>query len=367
MTINYITYDSWWDTDVTVIPPLSKGFKMNVFCLDPYEDKKYPNKYVPDGVNLNLIIQKYRDRDFRSLGVAIHFVFKCLKAIRNKDSINFFIPGKNPWLLLLMLLFLPKKRTIISSHNYVEHGDRKNIGASITDKVKIKFYQNFNYFHFFSQYQRNLFQKDYSNKVSFVTEMPIKNYGKPIAKPRIDSNIHLLFFGLVRDYKRLDWLIDAVNAVCSDNIKVTIAGNASKDDIAKYTKLINNNKCFEMHFGFVANEDIPHYFADADFLVLPYESATQSGPSLIAINYGIPVIASDVTAFKSLINDNENGFLFHKDSLEDFTKLIKKVSTLSRPQIDEMKRNQLKFKESYNKSNDILSSFSVFIKSSGFK
>ena len=367
MTINYITYDSWWDTDVTVIPLLLKGFKINVFCLDPYEDKKYPNKSVPDGVNLNLMIQKYRDRDIRSLGVAIYFFFKCLKALRNKDSITFFIPGKNPWLLLLMLLFLPKERTIISSHNYVEHGDRKNIGASITDKVKIKFYKHFKYFHFFSQYQKNLFQRDYPEKLSLVTEMPLKDYGKANVKARIDSDIHLLFFGLVRDYKRLDWLIDAVKKVGSDKIKVTIAGNASKGDIAKYTKLMDNDKCFETHFGFVANEDIPQYFADADFLVLPYESATQSGPSLIAINYGIPIIASDVTAFKSLINDNENGFLFPKNSLEDFTKLIKKVSSLSRPQIDEMKRNQLKFKESYRKSNDIFSRFSVFIKNSVFK
>ena len=33
MVINYITYDSWWDTDITIIPELVKEYHLNVFVL----------------------------------------------------------------------------------------------------------------------------------------------------------------------------------------------------------------------------------------------------------------------------------------------------------------------------------------------
>lgn len=37
MVINYITYDSWWDTDITIIPELVKEYHLNVFVLSPFD------------------------------------------------------------------------------------------------------------------------------------------------------------------------------------------------------------------------------------------------------------------------------------------------------------------------------------------
>ena len=47
MQINYITYDSWWDTDVTVLPDLAKSFNISAFCLSPVKGAKYPTKELP--------------------------------------------------------------------------------------------------------------------------------------------------------------------------------------------------------------------------------------------------------------------------------------------------------------------------------
>lgn len=44
MVINYITYDSWWDTDITIIPELVKKYHLNVFVLSPFDNCKYPQK-----------------------------------------------------------------------------------------------------------------------------------------------------------------------------------------------------------------------------------------------------------------------------------------------------------------------------------
>lgn len=361
MQINYITYDSWWDTDVTIIPELAKRFNVNVFCLSPVYGAKYPHKNLSSDIPFYQVYQKYRDRDPRSLIVAFKYLWKSYLENKDKHNWYFIIPGKNPYFLLLMLYFLPKERTIISSHNFLEHGDNRSLGASLGVWVKKKIYSRFKFFHFFSKQQNDLFVNDYPAKKSFYTDMPPKNFGEAIPKERTDSQVVLLFFGLIRDYKRLDLLIEAVNHLDSPNLKVVIAGNASKQAIDRYTRLIREKDKFELHFGFVKNEDIPSYFVNSDFLVLPYESATQSGPSLVAINYGIPIIGSKIPAFEELIKDGVNGFLFENGSVESLKSILEKVSQMKKDEVSAMKTRQMEYKKEYIKKNDVSFKFDEFI------
>lgn len=230
------------------------------------------------------------------------------------------------------------------------------------NNLKKKFYEKFKFFHFFSKYQMELSKQDYPNKKAFSTEMPLKDFGSAIPSKRTDTKVRLLFFGLIRDYKRLDWLIKAVKSIDETNLRVVIAGNASEMDKKKYTEMIGGDKTFETHFEFIRNEDIAQYFVDSDFLVLPYESATQSGPSLIAINYGIPIIASDIPTFESLIHDGDNGFLFDATSIDDLKRALIKVSLLSPSEINTMKTCQMRYKDVFKSNNDISNAFIGFIK-----
>ena len=49
--------------------------------------------------------------------------------------------------------------------------------------------------------------------------MPPKDFGDGKPVERKDSKVVLLFFGLIRDYKRLDLLIEAINCLENPNIK----------------------------------------------------------------------------------------------------------------------------------------------------
>ena len=62
------------------------------------------------------------------------------------------------------------------------------------------------------------------------------------------------------------------------------------------------------------NDEIILYFQEADYLVLPYDESTQSGPLLIAYNYNIPVIASDIELFKTMVCDKQNGSYLKKET-----------------------------------------------------
>lgn len=138
-------------------------------------------------------------------------------------------------------MLFPRRRTIISSHNYLEHGDNRSLGASLGIWLKKKIYSRFKFFHFFSKLQNELFMTDYPAKISFILICHQKISERQLQKKGRFSSC-LVVFGLIRDYKRLDILIEAVNRLNNSHIKVVIAGNASKRDIEKYNKLIQKKK-----------------------------------------------------------------------------------------------------------------------------
>ena len=60
---------------------------------------------------------------------------------------------------------------------------------------------------------------------------------------------------------------------------------------------------------FVPDADTEIYFKAADVLVLPYTHIFQSGVVLLAYNFGLPIVASDVGSFKEDIIVGRTGFL----------------------------------------------------------
>ena len=64
-----------------------------------------------------------------------------------------------------------------------------------------------------------------------------------------------------------------------------------------------------LHNRYVPNEDVAAYFTAADALVLPYVSGSQSGVAMIAVHYGLPVIATNVGGLSETIVDGQNGLI----------------------------------------------------------
>ena len=109
-TINYITYDPWWDTDKTILPSLAEEYIINVIVLSPSKDKKYENKEHYGIGSFTEIIQDFRDRDIRSLFIAFKALMAVRKNAKRSKDLFWFIPGSNPFFQLLMYWYLPKER-----------------------------------------------------------------------------------------------------------------------------------------------------------------------------------------------------------------------------------------------------------------
>lgn len=107
----------------------------------------------------------------------------------------------------------------------------------------------------------------------------------------------LLYFGLIRDYKGLDMLIDAFGRLPED-YQLVIAGE-SYGSFEKYEKQIaalpEEKRSRILIFNrYIGDEEVPAFFSAADVCVLPYRSATQSGITAISLHFDLPLIATPV-------------------------------------------------------------------------
>ena len=120
----------------------------------------------------------------------------------------------------------------------------------------------------------------------------------------------LLFFGLIRDYKGLDILIDAMNLL-DDSYQLIIAGE-SYGSFEKYQNQIDNSYAknrIKVFNRYIDDKDVPVLFSAADLLVLPYKSATQSGVIPVAYHFEIPTVATDVGGLKQTLEIPSTGII----------------------------------------------------------
>lgn len=120
----------------------------------------------------------------------------------------------------------------------------------------------------------------------------------------------LLFFGLIRAYKGLDLLIEAMGLLPED-YQLVIAGECY-GSFEKYQILIDASPAkarISVHNGYVHDEDIPTYFSAADALVLPYRSATQSGVVSVAYHFDLPMVSTPVGDFAQSIGLPRTGIV----------------------------------------------------------
>ena len=136
----------------------------------------------------------------------------------------------------------------------------------------------------------------------------------------------LLFFGLIREYKGLDLLIDAFVSL-DDSYQLVIAGECY-GSFDKYQAVIDQSKAKErisVYNQYIKDSDIPALFSAADALVLPYRSATQSGVLSLAYHFDLPVLSTNVGDFYNSIALPKIGLVTSAVSSEAINQSVKEL------------------------------------------
>lgn len=164
----------------------------------------------------------------------------------------------------------------------------------------------------------NIFDKAVPKKL--MPHPLFDNFGQAIEKAEaqkrlnLDSQkINLLFFGLVREYKGLDLLLEALSdeRLKQMPLHLTVAGEFY-DNYKKYEDLVEQlglKERVSMQNKFVEDNEVVNYFCSTDLVVLPYKSATQSGVTQIAFHFSKPMLVTCVGGLPEIVADGKSGYV----------------------------------------------------------
>lgn len=132
--------------------------------------------------------------------------------------------------------------------------------------------------------------------------------------PQTDcKNINFLFFGRIEEYKGLHILGKAYKKLVQSysNISMTVAGSG---DFSKYDSMFKELPQVDIVNRYIEDKEIDNYFSIPNtILVLPYLDASQSGVIPVALEYKIPIIASDAGGLKEQMNNGDFGLFFNRE------------------------------------------------------
>jgi glycosyltransferase involved in cell wall biosynthesis len=149
--------------------------------------------------------------------------------------------------------------------------------------------------------------------ISFVPLGPLTDFlGKDTASvaPRSESSHgpRILFFGRMAQYKGIDVLLEAAPAILSalPNATISLVGSGISRRLAATAA---STQGVMLHDRWVDDSEVGTFFRNADVVVLPYTSGTQSAVIPVAATFSLPVIASAVGGLTEQIDHGECGIL----------------------------------------------------------
>lgn len=122
----------------------------------------------------------------------------------------------------------------------------------------------------------------------------------------------ILFFGIIRKYKGLELLLEAISKMENRNkLRLIIAGEFYQNR-SKYDRLIKELEIEDnviINAGFVDSNKVRYYFCASDIVAQPYLSATQSGVTQIAYHFNTPMLVTNVGGLPEMVPHGKVGYV----------------------------------------------------------
>lgn len=151
-----------------------------------------------------------------------------------------------------------------------------------------------------------------------------------------DEAFAVLCFGLIRPYKGVDVLLEAVASLPVElPLVLLLAGEPwGADAQVLRERLGRSDLAGRVHakLEWIPEQEAAQWFGAADVAVLPYRSATGSAVAAQALGAGLPVVGTRVGGIAEVVEDGSNGLLVPP---EDAAALAGALRRLSEPGLRE--------------------------------
>ena len=145
----------------------------------------------------------------------------------------------------------------------------------------------------------------------------------------IDENFVILFFGLLRPYKGVKYLIKAFEMLPENVISDTrllIVGEVWEDrESVKVARDSPYSDKITIINRYIPDEEVSLYFSASDVVVLPYIRASQSGVAHIAMSFGLPIIATKVGGLKDSLMEYKGTYFVKVRDAKGLASAIQQV------------------------------------------
>jgi D-inositol-3-phosphate glycosyltransferase len=244
---------------------------------------------------------------------------------------------------LLMLYYkLHRKKIVLTVHNV--NAAKRDSSDSLLNRLTLRIqYRLADHSFVHTQKMKRELHDDFGVPERAVTVIPFGiNNSVPATEVTIEEAKQrmgikpgertILFFGRIRPYKGLEYLVAAFQQIVAANpaYRLIIAGEPMKetktylDDIQlTINRGIHRDRVIQK-IQFIPDDETELYFKAADVLVLPYKQIFQSGVLFLGYSFGLPVVATDVGSFKEEIVEGRTGFVCRPCDIKDLAKTIEK-------------------------------------------
>lgn len=232
--------------------------------------------------------------------------------------------------LAIQFLLFRKVPVIIEYHEVVDPLEQSIVPIRLYAKIMGRMVRRFaDHVVVHSQADMRLVQQMYRippDRISIIPhglydQYPLLERSTARATLGIREEHVILFFGLLRPYKGVRYLIEAFNTLPDafrSSSRLLIVGEAWEDE--KSISLAESSPYREritIVNRYVGDDEIPLYFSAADMLVLPYTRASQSGVAHIGMAYGLPIIATRVGGLEEGLQSYTGAFLIKPEDTEE--------------------------------------------------
>lgn len=257
-------------------------------------------------------------------------LFSIIQKIRKEHFNAIYFESLHTWNLPIMM-FSGKTKTYQVIHEVIPHeGDSQEKMVDIMNKAVVKFAEIIvlrNKTYIQDMIENYDISTDRVKYLELWRRYP--DYIQPIYSGRV------LFFGRINPYKGADNLLE-IAKLCPE-IQFDVIGRVDQkmqkvvDQLAKLPNVKLNN-------DYVTDEEMKEAFINCDWIIVPYNSASQSGIIIDAYKYSRPVVAFAVGAIPEQVDDGKSGYLVEAGDNRKFANKLKEVVRFSQNRYDEMSK-----------------------------
>ncbi|HHA1479966.1 TPA: glycosyltransferase family 4 protein [Enterobacter hormaechei subsp. xiangfangensis] len=274
--------------DYFYVKSLSSFYKVDFYCSSTKFNYDYVEKLrlLP-----NVTVHEFQVsgvNKFRGLINYIKLLMKVALSSQKYKAINL------QWSLVtffeVIFFFYVRSKLIVTFHNSVPHNKPRKAYRNIKILAHMA-----NKLLFVSNYTRNDFLDLYgfAKQKCFVLNhgvMPINNehfHCKIFSSPPR----RIVFWGNIKDYKGVDFLLDALPLFKKKGFSLEVYGKFDENKKALAQKLYHNG--VKVIDGYLNLDEVEKLLSSNIALILPYKAASQSGVMYTALNYNTIILATN--------------------------------------------------------------------------